>query len=62
MQESFTEDLPARISWRTLSELSSLLHLNDLKPYTFNKVTPSAWRRRTAVGISREGDIEVTIS
>jgi hypothetical protein len=60
IQESLTEDLPASISGRTLLELLSLSHLNDLESCTINKVTPSAWRRRTVVGIAREGEIEVS--
>lgn len=63
VRETSVKNLPASESGRTLSEILSLSHPDDLDSYTIDSATPSAWQKVVVCcSSSRDGQsgVEVT--
>ena len=61
-QETLVNNLPATKSGKTLFEILSISHPNDLNSYAINNDSPPVWGGRTVVGYSRKDGVEVNVS
>ena len=60
IQETFTNNLPASNSGRTLSEILAISHPDDLESYTIHSAAQHAWKKGVVVTYSYEDGVEVS--